>query len=98
MPYGGHRVALGHGAPGRVVDLLVDGGHVVIWLSTAVLFLVYLNAPAVAVRVHGAPFALRCARAPRPRRARCVAGARARRGAALPERAAGDSADARCTG
>jgi len=30
----------------------------VIWLSTAVLFLVYLNAPAVAVRVHGAPFAL----------------------------------------
>lgn len=29
-----------------------------IWLTTAILFLVYLNAPAVAVRVHGAPFVL----------------------------------------
>jgi len=29
-----------------------------IWLTAGVLFLVYLNAPAVAVRVHGAPFAL----------------------------------------
>ena len=29
-----------------------------IWLTTAILFLVYLNAPVVAVRIHGAPFVL----------------------------------------
>lgn len=29
-----------------------------IWLTASVLFLLYVNAPAVAVRIHGAPFAL----------------------------------------
>ncbi len=32
-----------------------------IWLTAGVLFLIYLNAPAVAVRMHGAPFALAAA-------------------------------------
>lgn len=32
-----------------------------IWLTAGILFLVYLNAPAVAVRMHGAPFVLAAA-------------------------------------